>query len=237
MTDAVPNIFETSAGAYSAGVNNMTTGANILGATASPMAMPMSINAMMNPYMSNVITNAVTRLRDRKAIDMNQVQANAAQAKAFGGARHGLVEANLIDAYGQQEDELVSRLLQQGFDTSAGLALNDLTRIGNVGSSIAGIGGQQVGAGQSGFQLGQASIAGQAAAGADQQNLIQRILTGADIETQNYLNRPMQSLTAIMAGLAGNPLNNATTTTTTQTQPIGIGQIFGGIASILGAGK
>lgn len=237
VNPGVPNIFEQSSAAYGAGTGAMSDATGIIGDTVLPNALPMSINAMMNPYMNQVIDNAVGRLRERKAIDLNQVQADAAGASAFGGARHGLVEANLIDAYGQQEDELVSRLLQSGFDTSSNLAISDLIRRTNAGTAMAGVGGGQIDAAQTGFNLGSSAVAGQAAAGADQQNLIQRILSGADIETQNYLTHPMRSLTAIMAGLAGNPLNQATTTTQeTQINP-GIGQMLGGGLSILGAAK
>lgn len=230
----VPNIFETSNDAFQTGVGTVGQGAGVIAGTASPFALPVTMNQLMNPYISNVINDTVGRLRERKAIDLSNVQTQAAQASAFGGARHGLVEAELIDAYGQQEDELVSRLLQQGFDTSSTLALNELTRRAGAGSALAGTGATMIGAAPTGLSMGQTALAGQMSAGQMQQNLIQQILTGADLETQAYLNRPMQSLTSIMAGLAGNPLNQAGTRTTTTTQPVNIGQVLGGLFGLLG---
>lgn len=193
------NIFGQASDAY-------TEGVGALSHVANPYAASMSMNQFMSPYRERVINDAVSRLRDRRSDDLNMVRGQAAQASAFGGARQGLVEAELIDRYGRNEDELASRLLQQGFDTSANLAFRNLDSMRGAGSAL-------VGAAPTGVQMGQAALGMQASAGAQQQSFLQRLLDESTGNYQNYANYPQQSLSTALAGIQGNPLANASQTT------------------------
>jgi len=215
------NVFDTSAGAYKQGVN-------ILDMAANPYAVNMTMNQFLNPYRDMVINDSVSRLRDRRSMDLNMVKSQAAMQGAYGGARQGLVESDLIDRYGRDEDELVSRLLQQGYDTSSNLALQ---RIGQQ----AGIGGSMIGAGPVGFQLGQGALGMQSAAGLQQQQLMQDILSQAGMQTENYINYPQQSLNTAMSGIMGNPL--AAQQTTKQRYNPGLFDYMSMGAGMLGGGK
>ena len=213
------SIFSTSANAF-------TTAGGALTGTVQPGAIAGSMNSYMSPYISKVINDSVGRLRDRKAVDMSAIGANAAQSGAFGGSRHGLVEAETLDNYGRSEDELVSRLLQQGFDTSGGLATSEQQLIQNGGNSLIGLGGAALGAGQS---VNNANMQ----AGTMQQQLLQAILGQSSAQFDSYQNSPMDGVSKILAALSGNPLQG----NTTQSYKPGLFDYLGMAAGTATAGK
>ena len=186
------NIFGQSAGAYG-------TGTQALSEVASPYAMPATMNQFINPYRNAVIDNALYRSREQQDISLNDVRGQAAQSSAYGGARQGLVEAELMDRFNQNDNELLARLLQQGFDTRSNLALNTLSQRANAGQAL-------VGAGQTGLGMGQSINQGQGQAGMLQQQLMQMILGQASGQTETMLNYPVQALGTAISGVSGNPL-------------------------------
>lgn len=216
-----PNVFDTSAGAYSSGVGALQFASN-------PFAINATMNQFMNPYIGQVVDDTVSRMRDRRDININQIQADANQASAFGGARHALLEAETLDRYGRAEDETVARLLQQGFDLSLGHAGNNLNRVAGAGANL-------VNASPIGYDLGARALGGQQTAGLQQQNLIQAILDQAGIQTENYINYPQQALGTALSGLQGNPLTAATTQTQVNSYRPGLFDYLGLGAGVGGA--
>ena len=258
-----PNVFDQSAGAFGSAGGTLGTAGNTinqamtpfgwagqsfgnagqayqssynpLAFTAQPGSIRSSMNQFLNPYREQVIDASLGRLRDRRDVDLNMIKGNAAQSGAFGGSRHGLLEAETIDNYGQQEDELAARMLQQGFDTSSNLAVQQLglmqsgaAGLQNIGAGLTGIGQARTGLGNalvgaSGaqtnignsmaglgtnlFNIGQQANAGQAQAGGQQQQLLQAILSGAGDQYNTYANYPQQQLSTLLAALSGNPLS------------------------------
>ena len=178
----------------------LNTAGQTLGNTVQPGAIAGSMNTYMSPYISRVIDDSVGRLRDRRASDLNMNNAAAQQSGAFGGSRHGVVEADLIDQYGRNEDEMVARLLQQGFDTSAGLAT---TELGLQQQGAQGL----MGLGQTAFGIGQQTNASQMQAGTMQQQLLQAILGGASGQFDQYSNSPTDAVGKLLAAVNGNPLS------------------------------
>lgn len=90
--------------------------------------LQQDIGAYMNPYLQNVASNAINDLNRARQIQMTQ-GANAAQAaRAFGGSRHGVADAetnrNFFDILGRTTSDLYSR----GFDSALGMAGADLGR-------------------------------------------------------------------------------------------------------------
>lgn len=199
VTPVAPNVFDTSSAAF-----NM--GADTLAQVANPFAVNMTMNQFLNPYRNAVLDDAVSRLRDRRSESLNMVQTDAAAAGAFGGSRHGLVEAQMIDDFGRQEDELVARLLQDGFDTRFSMASQTLDQRMAAGTNL-------LGASTTGFNLGSAAMDRQYDAGNMQQQLLQQILGLAGQQYDQYASFPQTSLATAMAGVSGNPLaGNATQT-------------------------
>lgn len=191
------NMFQQSAGAYGAGTQALQSVAN-------PFAMQQTMNQFVNPYRESVINNALTRSRQERSQDLNMVRGQAAQAGAYGGARQGLVESELMSDYSQNENEMLARMLQQGFDTRSNLALNTLNQRAGAGSSL-------VNSAQTGMGLGQSATQMQQQAGGQQQMLLQRILSQAAGQTDTMTNYPIQALNTALAGVQGNPLSGNVT--------------------------
>lgn len=84
--------------------------------------------AYMNPYTNQVVDAAMADLSRQRDLTLQENQAAAAAAGAFGGSRHGVLEAetnrNYFDVAGQQAAEL----RDQAFRTGAGLAQSDMDR-------------------------------------------------------------------------------------------------------------
>lgn len=188
-----PSVFGNAA-------NALNTAGGALGYTIAPGALMASMNTYLSPYRTQVIDDAVSRLRDRRAGDLNMIKANAAQSGAFGGSRHGLVESETIDNYARSEDELVARLLQQGFDTSAALGSQEL-------GFMQGGAGQLAGLGSTMFGIGQQVNRDQMQAGGMQQQLLQAILTGAGQQFDQYALGPTRQLQMMLSAVQGNPLS------------------------------
>lgn len=204
----------------------LTTAGNTLTSTVQPGAIAGSMNSYMNPYISRVIDDSVGRLRDRKAQDMSAIGANAAQSRAFGGSRHGLVEAETLDNYGRSEDELVSRLLQQGFDTSAGLATQEQQLMQNGAGMLTGLG-------QTATTIGQSVNNANMQAGTLQQQLLQAILGQADSQFNDYQNSPMRSVLQLIGAIQGDPRAG----NTTQSYKPGLFDYLGMASGVATAGK
>jgi len=178
---------------------------------SAPGAFRRSMNSYASPYQENVLNKALGRIDEQRGMDLNNVRGQAAQAGAFGGSRHGLVESQVMDAYGRTTAETSANLYQQGFQTAGNMA----QAAGQ--QRLASLGGLQ-GAGMQGFGLGQQISGGQAAFGSQQQQSAQGILDAGDIQYQQVAARPQQMLDLIMAGLGGSPLNQ-NVTKTSRSQP------------------
>ncbi len=194
-----PNIFDTSAGAYNSGVAAMDY-------TVNPFSVNATMNQFMNPYINRVIDTSLDRLGEQRDIGLNDIRGRAAAAGAYGGNRAQLAEADWRDSITQQANETVSRLLQQGYDLSAGYGLQRLDQISNTGAQL-------VNAAPTGYNLGQNAMNQQFAMGSQQQRLAQSVLDQAGMQTENFLNYPQQSLNTALAGVAGNPLQGNSTQT------------------------
>ena len=67
---------------------------------------PSARFSYMSPYMEAVTSDRLARLGDDFQRQGQSVRSDAAKAGAFGGGRHGIVEANLQDEYMQQRNEI-----------------------------------------------------------------------------------------------------------------------------------
>jgi len=196
------NVYQQAAGAYGNGLNNMNF-------ASSAGAVPMTMNQYLNPYQGQVINNTLGRMQDQGMQDLNMVRAQAAQSGAYGGARQGLVEAELMDRYNRNMYETAGSLNQQGFNTAAQLGQNRIGQIMQGGQSM-------VNAAPVGVNMGNQVLAQQGQAGAMQQGMMQQILDQATRQYDTFQSYPQTALGTALAGVNGNPLAGATTSTTTQ---------------------
>lgn len=196
-----------------------------------------NIGAYMNPYLQNVAGNVMSDLDRQRLMQQNQNAANAFQAKAFGGSRQGIVEAETNRAAQENAARTLTDLYSGGFNAAAQLAGQDLSfaqqaALANQQAGISGAGLNLQAAGQLG-QLGgaqqamsQADIAALGNVGSMQQQLAQAT---TDAE-RNLIIEKFQLQNAALGALA--PLAGNVTSKTTSTPSLG--QSLGQVAQIAG---
>jgi hypothetical protein len=177
---------------------------------AAPGAFLGSMNSFINPYREQVVGNTMRQLGTQQDANLNQVRGQAAQAGAFGGARHGLVEAEVMKNYQQTAGDTVGALYDQGFQQSGSMA-------NMAGSQRFNALGGMSNTGQVGWGLGDAVTGNQAAAGQQQQGVAQGVLNQGNQQFQQYAQRPQQTLSQILSALSGNPLGQTGSTTASST--------------------
>lgn len=218
-----PNIYDTAAGAYGSGMGayDSMSGSN-LGLIGSNMAGGMgstNINAMnsnmaggaganaiagsgntidqlgtyTNPYTNDVINNTMTDMSRANDMQLDQNAANASAAGAFGGGRHGLVDATTRSDTVRNMGNMAGQLRNQGFNTAASLA--------------AGHVGQDMQRGQSMAGLEQQDYGNQFAQGQNQQAMQGQDLAQVNQDWQNQYNQTGQN--ANIANAQGNAYMNA----------------------------
>ena len=204
----------------------------------------------MSPYTDAVIESGLRDLGGAQEMALNQQGAQATAAKAFGGSRQGIAEAETRKAYGQQAADLIARERARAFDQAQRAAQFDIT--GQQQRAIqqasldqqTGLANQQAalnaarlrgtGAAGLGSVAGQqmqnqlAGLGAQTAAGEAQRALQQ---AGLDAAFQDYLAQQQFPLTqfGVLTGTAGAiPQGYGTTTTRTG----GLGPALGALGSV-----
>ena len=106
------------------------TGYQAQGYGATMQGGPNSAASQMsnytNPYENQVVQATLRDIESGRQTAMNNVGAQATNANAFGGSRHGLVEAETNKAYTQQALDAAAKMRQQGFNTAIGAAQFDV---------------------------------------------------------------------------------------------------------------
>jgi hypothetical protein len=193
-----PNVYNQSAGAYNAA----------LGGTQQAMAGP-NIGAFMNPYQNMVTGQALGDLERQRMMATNTMDAQAGQAGAFGGSRHGVAQGATNEGFARQGANMFAGLQSQGFNTALGAAQNQqntqLQGAGQLGN-LANLG----------FGFGNQIADRQQAQGGMQQGMQQMLIDAAKAQFQGYTGAPMDALqTRIASTGAANMGQNTQTATKT----------------------
>ncbi len=120
-----------------------------------------NLGAYTNPYESQVVQQSLRDLGGAQEKALNQMGAQATAARAFGGSRQGIAEAETRKQYADQAAQMVSGLRQAGYQQAQQLAGQDIATqmqaaLANQGANLQ--------AGTTTAQLGQqANLANQAA--------------------------------------------------------------------------
>ena len=77
-----------------------------------------NVNQFMNPFDQNVVDTTLRDVGQASQMAMNNLDAQAQKAGAFGGSRHGIAMAELGKNYQQQALDKVGALRQQGFNNA-----------------------------------------------------------------------------------------------------------------------
>ena len=212
------------------------------GMVGAPNSIGQGIEGYMNPYTDNVIDRTMGDIDEQRRVALMGNQADASRAGAFGGSRHGLVDSMTNrfamdtmgdvsagmrnNAYGQaaalsgqdigntmQSQFANQNAFNQGGQFNAGMnqqGYNDAFARNMAGANQLGnLSGQALG-------MGQSITDQQAQQGYMQQALNQSVLDQGSNMYQQYSNTPQDLLNLRLGSLGQNPLNNATTSTTTK---------------------
>lgn len=192
--------------------------------------LDMDLSAYMNPYTSQVVDAALADIERFGQMQQVQNAAAAQKAGAFGGSRHGVVEAETNRAMLDQAARTAAGLRSSAFDAATGLATGDLQRqlqaaLANQGAGLSAaqmamMGGMNLGQlAQLEQQMRMAGAQALGNVGAMQQAFTQQQLDAIrnlPLEQQQIRNTAM----GLLSPLAGN-------STTTQSQQAGWGQLLG----------
>jgi len=186
----VANPYQQASGAQAAAMGRVGQGLN--DTAASGMA------TYQNPYENQVVQASLRDVANQAAMGMNNLNAQADQANAFGGSRHGIAMAEAAKGFNQQAMDQAARLRSQGFNTALGASQADLNR--QLGAA-----GQLAGMGQQSFGYGQAIQNQQMQQGAMQQQMMQNLINAAKQQYQGYVGAPQQGLNTMLGTVTGMP--------------------------------
>lgn len=198
MTQATANPFQQASLAQQGAMQRTAAG---MGQTAAG-----GMAAYQNPYESQVVQQSLRDIGSQAQMGFNQLGAQAAQAGAFGGSRHGIAQAEMGKGYTQQMADTAARMRQQGFNTALGASQADLQR--QLGAA-----GQLAGMGQQSFGYGQQIQNMQMQQGAMQQAAMQQLIDQARQQYQGYANAPTQKMQLPLQALGMVPYSTSSTTT------------------------
>jgi hypothetical protein len=189
-----------------AGLGSLQAGQNYHNMATNPFAT----QAYMSPYIQNALAPQMEEIRRQAGITGQQDAARAVQSGAFGGSRHGIVEAenarNMADlqakTYGTGMQDAF-RSAQQAQQFGSTLGLQGLGQAGQMAGQLGNLGQAQFG--QQKDILNALSAAGAQQQGLQQQQLGQQY---QDFLTQRGY--PQQQLSFMSDMLRGLPLSQST---------------------------
>ena len=219
----------------------------IQGATNAGMGYDVG-QEYLNPYQQNVIDTTMAEMNRQQAIDMNNVSGAAANARSFGGSRHGVVEAEAMGNFDRNRTTALANLNSQNF--TQGQAAQEAHRQRQLqgGQQMAATSGLAADSQLQGAQI-QAGIGGlnqqyantdltTLGAVGDQQQQQQQM--GLDIGYEDYLtdqNRPFQMASFYNDMINGVPSSMNSTVQTETADPNKLSQILGGLGTLASAGN
>ena len=170
------------------------------------------IGTYMNPYTQQVIDASMADLERQRLMQQNQLGAQASAARAFGGSRQGIAEAETNRGFAQQGGQLAAQLRQQGFNTALGASQQDVANQmqaaqANQQAGLSGANLRMAGAGQlgnlaqQGFNMGQSIQQQQFQQGQAQQLINQALIDAARSQYSGFTGAPAASLSLPLAAL------------------------------------
>jgi hypothetical protein len=232
---AGPGIGTVDEAAYRTGVEGTYQPAMVNAAQANlGMSGAGSIGSYMNPYTQQVSQNALADLETSRQNAIRQTAQQAQQARAFGGSRQGVAEAQTNLGYGTQAGRLSTQLNENAFNQAMQAQQQDLARqqqasLANQGAGLSGAQLRLGAANQLGnigqLQQGLRMSGAQAAmgAGSARQQLLQQ-----QLDAQRNIG--LQKLQVAQSALGQGLPNLGQTTTTPYTKNVGAG-VLGGAAA------
>ena len=218
QSPAMPNINQAAAqGIYGSGL----TTAGELGYQPGQIGTIAGSNIAQyqNPYTEQVIQATEADILRGAQMGLNTLGAQAQAARAFGGSRQGVAEAELGRNVLQQLAQSSAGLRQAGFTQAQQAAQQDIqNRLAQEGLGLQGS-SQRLGAASQlanvanlGFGMGQTVQQNLAQQGALQQGLQQALIDAAKQQYAGYTGAPAASIGYVTSALGATPVPQTTTT-------------------------
>lgn len=203
-------------------------------ASYAPDTIAAGMATYQNPYTEQVVNTTLSDIDRARQMANQQTAAQAVRARAFGGSRQGVAEAETNRAAMEQAARTAAQLRSQGFQQAGELAARDIG-FGLQGATQDIAAAQQLGAlGALGQTAGLTGAQALANVGEQQRGLTQANMTQAYEDFLRQWQYPVEQLRIRQSALGMAPMQGTTTTTTTPStlQQIGtIGQAAGGLAN------
>jgi hypothetical protein len=94
--------------------------------TSDPNAIRSGVNGYMNPYENDVIRRTANDVQNLTQQQLNDVGAKASGMGAFGGSRHGLVEATTMSEAQKNIGDISANMRNQGYNTALQYSAQDI---------------------------------------------------------------------------------------------------------------
>jgi hypothetical protein len=159
-----------------------------------------NIGQFMNPFTQNVTNNVMADLGIAQRQAMGQLGAQAQAARAFGGSRHGVAEAQTNAGFTKQLADTSANLNMQGFNTALGAAQQQQQMMSNLA--------------QQGFGFGQQLNQQQMQQGQMQQAIQQALIDAAKGQFAGFTGAPERSIQLPMAAVGAANMGQSTSTAT-----------------------
>ena len=175
----------------------MTMGAGMY----QPMSvMNAGISNYMNPYVSNVVDNTVDTMNRGRQMAMQDIGDQAISSGAFGGARHGVAEAETNRNFFETVGNVADQGFSNAFNNATGLAQYDINNQIGQNQTQLGAASQLGSLANLGFGMNQTIQDNLSKQGALQQSINQLLLDAGQGMFKNETDL-MNRLTPILTSL------------------------------------
>jgi hypothetical protein len=228
MQGGRPNVFQQANNSLTGAVRGTREAMNYNPMQVNPATLSgQNLNPYMNPYQQSVTDQTMRQLNRQQAMDMNNLDAQASAAGAFGGSRHGVAMGETNRGYADVQAQTLAGLNSGNFQQAQQGAMFDVNNRNQAQgmNQQAGLAGQNLNMAAAG-QLGNLSNLGfgqgmqinnqQAQQGAQQQALQQMLMDQAQQQFRGFTGAPAQSAGQMLGGVGGVPYGTTGTQNTTR---------------------
>lgn len=190
---------------------------------------PQAAQRFMSPYQQQVIDESLRQINRQGDIARQNLQAQAIRSGAFGGSREGIQRAELERNLAETRNATISNLLNQGYQTAMGQALQSAQLTGQLSQGIGALGAQSQ-------LLGQQDVNFLYGLGQQQQGQKQRELDALRATQLQSAYQPYQQLAFLSDIYKGAPSTQMALTTQAAPAPSPFQQVAGLATGLLATG-
>ena len=171
-----------------------------------------NLSPYMNPYTTDVIKANEADILRGGTMGLNELNAKASAAKAFGGSRHGVATGEMGRNIVEQLAESSAGLRQQGFQNAQQQAQTDIQNRLQGAQHRLTSSGQLADISNLGFGMGQTVTKNLAQQGAQQQAMQQALIDAAKQRFGGYTGQPQNTLGYLSQAIGASPVPQTQTT-------------------------